>query len=136
MLCIFIKCTTKILRRQYCIWVTGMSDLINALYNKALSVVLRSTLLFRSAWYDSNQVSDHVLEGYTKPLKVKGWDRALVEYTVAMLTDSASKPKPSLAKRLTEISCPVLIVTGDTDRLVPSWNSVRFRGPFQDLALK
>ncbi|KAG8380859.1 hypothetical protein BUALT_Bualt06G0060300 [Buddleja alternifolia] len=139
-LCSILSMFTKNIAAAILHMVKGMSDMINALYKKALSVVLRSTFgvilirmiidkfgiaAVRSAWYDSNQVSDHVLEGYTKPLKVKGWDRALVEYTVAMLTDSASKPKPSLAKRLTEISCPVLIVTGDTDRLVPSWNSVR-----------
>ncbi|KAL7107466.1 hypothetical protein ACP275_06G056600 [Erythranthe tilingii] len=116
----------------------GMSDMISSLYKKALSSILRSSLgltvirmiidkfgtrAVRSAWYDSNQVSDHVLQGYTKPLKVKGWDKALVEYTVALLTDSASESKPPLAKRLGQISCPVLIVTGDTDRLVPSWNA-------------
>ncbi|KAL3834722.1 hypothetical protein ACJIZ3_009458 [Penstemon smallii] len=118
--------------------VKGMGDMINSLYKKALSAILRSTLgvmlirmiidkfgiaAIRRAWYDSNQVSDNVLQGYTKPLKVKGWDKALVEYTVAMLTDTASKLKPPMAKRLAEISCPVLIITGDTDRLVPSWNS-------------
>ncbi|XP_012858490.1 PREDICTED: uncharacterized protein LOC105977689 [Erythranthe guttata] len=116
----------------------GMSDMISSLYKKALSSILRSSLgltvirmvidkfgtrAVRSAWYDSNQVSDHVLQGYTKPLKLKGWDKALVEYTVALLTDSASESKPPLAKRLGQISCPVLIVTGDTDRLVPSWNA-------------
>ncbi|KAK4433458.1 hypothetical protein Salat_1108100 [Sesamum alatum] len=120
--------------------VQGMADMINTLYKKALSAILRSAFgvmvirmiidrfgiqAVRTAWYDSNQVSDHVLQGYTKPLKVKGWDKALVEYTVALLTDSASKVKLPLAKRLSEISCPVLIVTGDTDRLVPSWNSER-----------
>lgn len=41
-----------------------------------------------------------------QPLRVKDWDRALVEYTVAMLTDSASESKPPLSKRLSEISCP------------------------------
>ncbi|KAL8539450.1 hypothetical protein ACS0TY_001166 [Phlomoides rotata] len=116
----------------------GMTNMIHSLYQKALSAILRSAAgvivirmiigkfgipAVRSAWYDPNQVSDHVLQGYTKPLKVKGWDKALVEYTVALLTDSASKLKPPMAKRLSEISCPVLIVTGDTDRLVPSWNS-------------
>ncbi|KAK4383139.1 hypothetical protein Sango_2803900 [Sesamum angolense] len=120
--------------------VKGMADMINTLYKKALSTILRSAFgvmlirmiidrfgiqAVRTAWYDSNQVSDHVVQGYTKPLKVKGWDKALVEYTVALLTDFTSKLKPPLAKRLSEISCPVLIVTGDTDRLVPTWNSER-----------
>lgn len=40
-----------------------------------------------------------------QPLRVKGWDRALAEYTVAMLTDSTSISKD---KRLGEISCPGL----------------------------
>lgn len=120
--------------------VKGIGDMINSLYRKALSAFLRSTIgimlvrmiidkfglaAVRNAWYDPKQVDDHVLQGYTKPLRVKDWDRALVEYTVAMLTDSASESKPPLSKRLSEISCPVLIITGDGDRLVPSWNSER-----------
>ncbi|OIT35563.1 PREDICTED: uncharacterized protein LOC109243201 isoform X1 [Nicotiana attenuata] len=120
--------------------VKGMGDMINYLYKKALSTFLRSTIgimlvrmiidkfglaAVRNSWYDPKQVDDHVLQGYTKPLRAKDWDRALVEYTVAMLTDSASESKPPLSKRLREISCPVLIVTGDSDRLVPPWNSER-----------
>ncbi|KAG5533641.1 hypothetical protein RHGRI_027732 [Rhododendron griersonianum] len=118
----------------------GMGVMVNSLYKKALSAILRSSLgvmltrmvidkfgiaAVRNAWYDSNQVPEHVLHGYTKPLRVKGWDKALVEFTAAMLTDSSSESKPPLANRLNEISCPVLIVTGDSDRLVPSWNAER-----------
>ncbi|TKY73970.1 2-hydroxy-6-oxononadienedioate/2-hydroxy-6- oxononatrienedioate hydrolase [Spatholobus suberectus] len=115
-------------------------DILNFLYRKLLSAILRSSLAImlvrmaidkfgtaavRNAWYDPKQVSEHVLGGYTKPLRTKDWDRALVEYTAAMLLDEEYKTKPSLSKRLHEISCPVLIVTGDTDRLVPSWNAER-----------
>lgn len=39
-----------------------------------------------------------------QPLRAKGWEMALLEYTLSMLTDSASKPP--LTKRLAEISCP------------------------------
>ncbi|KAJ0047027.1 hypothetical protein Pint_06704 [Pistacia integerrima] len=141
----------------------GMADMVNSLYKKLLSTVLRSAfgvMLFnfynifymlvktylcdsqvrmiidkfgiaavRTAWYDSKKVTEHILDGYTKPLRAKGWDRALVEFTAEMLTNSESEPKRPLAKRLHEISCPgndtVLIVTGDTDRIVPSWNAER-----------
>lgn len=42
-----------------------------------------------------------------QPLKAKGWDRALVEFTVATLTDNnGSEKKPPLSKRLQEIKCP------------------------------
>ncbi|PHT52940.1 hypothetical protein CQW23_07402 [Capsicum baccatum] len=120
--------------------VKGMGDMITSIYKKALSAFLRSAIgimlvrmiidkfglaAVRNAWYDPKQVDDHVLQGYTKPLRVKDWDRALVEYTVAMLTDSASASKPPLSKRLRKILCPVLIITGDSDRLVPPWNSER-----------
>lgn len=114
--------------------------MVNSMYKKAVSSILRSSVgvmlvrmlinkfgipAIRASWYDSNQVSENVLRGYTKPLTIKGWDRALVEYTVAVLTDTASNLKPPLAQRLKDISCPVLIITGDTDRLVPAWNSER-----------
>ncbi|XP_004502799.1 uncharacterized protein [Cicer arietinum] len=124
--------------------ITGMmkqmTDMLNSLYRKLLSTILRSSLAImllrmaidkfgtaavRNSWYDPNQVSEHVLSGYTKPLRIKDWDKALVEYTAAMILDEESNTKPSLSKRLNEISCPVLIVTGDSDRLVPSWNAER-----------
>ncbi|CAA2971408.1 bifunctional epoxide hydrolase 2 isoform X2 [Olea europaea var. sylvestris] len=139
-ICSLLSKLTKYVAEAIVSMVKGMGGMINSLYKKALSAILRSAFgvmvvrmiinkfgipAIRNAWYDSNQVSDHTLQGYTKPLKVKGWDKALVEYTLAMLTDSASKLKPPLAERLSKISCPVLIVTGDSDRLVPPWNSER-----------
>ncbi|CAN8259803.1 unnamed protein product [Cochlearia groenlandica] len=121
--------------------VTGMANILSSLYKKALAAFLRSSLgvmlvrmainkfgvtAVRNAWYDSKQVTDHDVQGYTKPLKAKGWDRALVEFTVATLTDNnGSEKKPPMSKRFQEIKCPVLIVTGDTDRIVPAWNAER-----------
>lgn len=114
--------------------------MVNSVYIKVLSSILRSAfavmlvrivmdkfgvLAVKNAWYDATGVTDHVVQGYTKPLKAKGWEMALLEYVIAMLTDSTPKSTPSLTKRLSEITCPVLIVTGDTDRLVPAWNAVR-----------
>ncbi|XP_010543662.1 PREDICTED: uncharacterized protein LOC104816498 [Tarenaya hassleriana] len=116
--------------------IRGMTSMVGSLYKKALTAFLRSAIgvmlvrmaiekfgvtAVRNAWYDAKQVTEHIIEGYTKPLRAKGWDRALVEFTVAMLTEK----KPPLAKRLKDIKCPVLIVTGDTDRIVPAWNAKR-----------
>ncbi|VFQ80501.1 unnamed protein product [Cuscuta campestris] len=120
--------------------VKGMGQMLNSLCMKVLAAFLRSsitlclvrlvismfgTTLLRCAWYDRTQVTEYILEGYTKPLRVKGWDRALVEYVIAMLTDSKLRSKPPLSQRLSEIKCPVLIVTGDKDRFIPAWNSER-----------
>nr|XP_043618242.1 2-hydroxy-6-oxononadienedioate/2-hydroxy-6-oxononatrienedioate hydrolase [Erigeron canadensis] len=118
----------------------GMASMVDSLYKKALSAFLRSPIAvmlvrmvidkfgvagIKNAWYDASQVTDSVLESYTRPLRTKGWDRALVEFTAEMLAGSVPELNPPLPEKLKEISCPVLIVTGDSDRLVPSWNSVK-----------
>ncbi|OMO89949.1 hypothetical protein COLO4_19495 [Corchorus olitorius] len=132
----FTKFVTEAIMRM----IKGMAGVIDSLYKRALSSVLRSAFgvmlvrmiidkfgvaAVRTAWYDSKQVTEHIVDGYTKPLRARGWDRALVEFTAAMLLNDQSENKPPLAKRLHEISCPVLIVTGDTDRIVPAWNAER-----------
>ncbi|CAI0457345.1 unnamed protein product [Linum tenue] len=60
-----------------------------------------------------------------KPLRVKGWDKALAEFTAATLAAVDSEARAPVSKRLHEITCPVLVVTGDTDRIVPAWNAKR-----------
>ncbi|CAK9145877.1 unnamed protein product [Ilex paraguariensis] len=59
----------------------GMADMLSSLYKKALSAFLRSAIgvmlvrmvidrfgipAIRNSWFDSKQVTDHVLRGYTK----------------------------------------------------------------------
>ncbi|XP_022939613.1 uncharacterized protein LOC111445455 isoform X1 [Cucurbita moschata] len=117
--------------------VKRILEILDFLYIKLLLALLRSTLVLtlvrmiidkagivaiKNAWYDSARVNEHILHGYTKPLRTKNWDKALVEFVAAMLTDRASPP---ISQRLHKISCPVLIITGDSDRLVPSWNAVK-----------
>ncbi|XP_037433739.1 bifunctional epoxide hydrolase 2-like [Triticum dicoccoides] len=131
-----------------CMWLAGLvlklvmavQDTVRALSSKLLVAFLRSSLAaslvrlimdkfgvtgVRNAWYDPSKVTDHVIQGYTKPLRSKGWETALLEYTISMITDSSPKSRVPVSKRLSEISCPVLVVTGDTDRLVPASNAER-----------
>ncbi|PWH11703.1 MAG: alpha/beta hydrolase [Anaerolineae bacterium] len=72
----------------------------------------------RSAFHDPSLVTSEVLEGYRKPLRANNWDRALWELTVA------SRPL-GLAERLGELNLPVLVITGDDDRIVPTQDSIR-----------
>ncbi|CAM8910286.1 unnamed protein product [Rhodiola kirilowii] len=117
-------------------------SVFTSLYKKALAAMLRSAIglimirifidrfgvaVVRSGWYDPKKASDHIIEGYTKPLKAKNWDRALLEFIASLLTDPGSKMELPLGKRLHQISCPVLIITGDTDRIVPAWNAKRLQ---------
>jgi pimeloyl-ACP methyl ester carboxylesterase len=72
----------------------------------------------RSAWHDPARITPEIWAGYTLPLRADNWDRALYEYTLA------SQPG-DLASRVSEIDMPVLVITGDDDRIVPIADSVR-----------
>ncbi|KAK1285771.1 hypothetical protein QJS10_CPB20g00045 [Acorus calamus] len=61
------------------------------------------------------------INGTSEPLKTKGWEMALLEFAITMVMDYESKPP--LMKRLSKITCPVLIITGDNDRIIPTWNA-------------
>jgi pimeloyl-ACP methyl ester carboxylesterase len=84
--------------------------------------------LINLAWYDPSKITPETLTGYTKPLRAINWDRALWDLAVA------SQPS-SLPEHLSEFNLPVLVITGDTDRLVPPENSVRLAGELPNAVL-
>jgi pimeloyl-ACP methyl ester carboxylesterase len=92
------------------------------------SIQSRGIDLIKMAWYDPSKITPETMNGYTKPLRANNWDRALWYFTVA------SQPS-SLPGRLSEFTQPVLVITGDTDRLVPTKNSVRLAGELPNAKL-
>jgi len=72
----------------------------------------------RSAWHDPTQITQGVWDGYLAPLQVQNWDRSLWELT------AASQPI-GLSERLRELTLPILVITGDDDRIVPTALSER-----------
>uniref|UniRef100_A0A7N0UEU3 AB hydrolase-1 domain-containing protein n=2 Tax=Kalanchoe fedtschenkoi TaxID=63787 RepID=A0A7N0UEU3_KALFE len=140
-LMVFLK-FVEYIKQSVRLILEAIASVLTSLYKKALSAILRSAIgvimirilidrfgiaVVKTGWYDPKQVSDHIIEGYTKPLKTKNWDRALLEFTASLLTDPGSEMELPLGKRLCQISCPVLIITGDTDRIVPAWNAKRLQ---------
>jgi len=75
----------------------------------------------RSAWHNPEKLTPEIWEGYARPLRAENWDRALWEVT------RASRPL-GLETRLGEVRVPVLVITGDDDRIVPTQQSVRLAG--------
>jgi pimeloyl-ACP methyl ester carboxylesterase len=71
----------------------------------------------QSAWHDPSRFTEKIWQGYTRPLQAENWDRALWELTLA------SRPL-GLAERLNELTMPVLVITGDDDRIVPTEDSI------------
>ncbi|KAF3782181.1 abhd-5-1 Abhydrolase domain-containing protein cgi-58 [Nymphaea thermarum] len=81
--------------------------------------------LIRSSWYDVGEFTEDDINGYLKPLRAKHWEKAVLEYIIALFTSKKPKKMASCKRRLSEIACPVLIFAGDHDRIVPAWNAKR-----------
>lgn len=84
--------------------------------------------LINLAWHDPTRITQETLDGYTKPLQTEDWDRALWFFTLA------SQPS-GLPDRLGDFRLPVLVVTGDDDRIVPTANSIKLAGELPDAQL-
>jgi pimeloyl-ACP methyl ester carboxylesterase len=77
--------------------------------------------LLEMAWHDPSKLTPEVVAGYRKPLQIANWDRALWELTKA----PGGMDLPAL---LSEFNLPILVVTGDDDRIVPTADSIRLAG--------
>jgi pimeloyl-ACP methyl ester carboxylesterase len=74
--------------------------------------------LLQRSYYDKAQLTDEVADGYFKPLKIKGWERAFWEFSTAPRDNK-------LAENLTSISQPTLLITGKYDVVVPTADTVK-----------
>lgn len=72
----------------------------------------------QSAWHDPEKFTPEIWQNYSRPLQAENWDRALWELT------AASRPL-NLAERFAELDLPILVITGDDDRIVPTEQSIR-----------
>lgn len=116
---LWYRILTAILRSDFGYW------LIRIIMDKL------SLQAVRMAWYDKKKIDDYVIAGYTKPLRCRNWERALLEYVIALAGDpSSNEEQLPLSQRLKEIECPVLVITGDSDVIVPAWNAERLSKVF------
>jgi pimeloyl-ACP methyl ester carboxylesterase len=74
--------------------------------------------LLNRSWHDPSKITPEIMEGYERPLRVENWDIALLEFTLA-------SRNLKLPKRIGSLDLPVLVVTGDDDRIVPTEDSLR-----------
>ena len=84
----------------------------------------------KTAWHDPSKIPQSTFDGYQKPLQVENWDKALWELTL-------SSRESGLAERVSEFNLPILVITGDDDRIVPTEQSLRLAEeiPNADLAV-
>lgn len=74
--------------------------------------------IIRKFWYDPTQVTPEILAGYRVVFEMAHWDRAMWELILAT-------HHLGLEVQLSTIKHPALVVTGDSDRTVPTSQSVR-----------
>jgi pimeloyl-ACP methyl ester carboxylesterase len=74
--------------------------------------------LIKMAWYDPSKITPETMAGYTKPLQADNWDRALWYFT------AASQPSV-LPEHLKDFTLPILVITGSSDKIIPTADSVR-----------
>ena len=84
--------------------------------------------LERQAYHDPATISDEQRAKARLGLQVENWDKALWAFTTASQSSD-------LAARLGEITIPVLVVTGDDDRIVPTEQSIRLAGELPNASL-
>ena len=73
---------------------------------------------FDPPWNDLSKITDNIIQGYKKPYRTNNWDKALWELTLA------NHPL-HLEDQLSSIRVPVLVITGDNDRIIPKEESQR-----------
>jgi pimeloyl-ACP methyl ester carboxylesterase len=83
----------------------------------------------KTAWHDPSKITQDIFDGYKKPLQAENWDKALWQLTVA-------SEESGLVARLSEITMPALVITGDDDRIVPTEQSLRLADELPNAELK
>ncbi len=74
----------------------------------------------RRSWYDPDLVSAEVFDEYRRPTRVQGWEQGLWNFATASGGDQTP-----LSDRVQSLEVPALVITGDTDRIVPTEDSIR-----------
>ncbi len=85
--------------------------------------------LLKLAWHNPALIPPDILELYQKPYQAENWDKALWEFTLA------SRPA-GLSKRLNELTLPILVISGDHDRIVPTQDSIRLASELPNASLE
>jgi pimeloyl-ACP methyl ester carboxylesterase len=92
------------------------------------SIQTNGIQLLTTAWHDPSKITPAIMDGYTQPLMVNNWDQALWDFTLA-------SHDTGLTRHLKDFNLPILVITGDDDRIVPTAQSVELAGELPGASL-
>mmetsp|Transcript_30557 Transcript_30557/g.51687 ORF Transcript_30557/g.51687 Transcript_30557/m.51687 type:complete len:610 (-) Transcript_30557:204-2033(-) len=81
-------------------------------------------LVLRKAWFDKRKIPKEALQHYQQLVKVRNWHAALIEL-------SRAEPLKIGPAHLASLTCPVGIIHGEKDKIVPISNSTRLESSLQ-----
>ncbi len=112
-------------------WLNWIYDIpqLNHVGPALVSSIATSGLdLLNESYYDKSLVTEELKAKYTAPLKIRGWEKAFWNYNKAPRTTNVDK-------QLASISMPTLVITGDTDEVVATADSIRLAGELPNAQL-
>ncbi len=112
-------------------WLNWIYDIpqLNHVGPALVSSIATSGLdLLNESYYDKSLVTEELKAKYTAPLKITGWEKAFWNYNKAPRTTNVDK-------QLASISMPTLVITGDTDEVVATADSIRLAGELPNAQL-
>jgi pimeloyl-ACP methyl ester carboxylesterase len=84
--------------------------------------------LLRQSYVDQSKITQAVLDGYHQPLTISGWEQAFWEFTKA--------PRVAdLATNVVQVSQPTLLISGDSDTVVPVADTKKLATMIPDASL-
>ena len=112
-------------------WLNWIYDIpqLNHVGPALVSSIATSGLdLLQESYYDKSLVTDELTAKYTAPLKIVGWEKAFWNYNKAPRTTNVDK-------QLALLTVPTLVITGDTDEVVATADSIRLAGELPNAQL-
>ena len=82
----------------------------------ARGFISRAENILELSWHNPSRISPEILEGYRKPLQAENWDYAFWRFI------TLSRPM-DLREEISTLQMPVLVLSGNNDRIVPFENS-------------
>ena len=112
-------------------WLNWIYDIpqLNHVGPALVSSIATSGLdLLNESYYDKSLVTEELKAKYTAPLKITGWEKAFWNYNKAPRTTSVDQ-------NLAALTMPTLVITGDTDEVVATADSIRLAGELPNAQL-
>jgi pimeloyl-ACP methyl ester carboxylesterase len=108
--------------------------LVSVVLGPILNIILRIVVGGRASFWqrglslaraNPESLTQCQLDGYRRPLKVRGWANGFVNFVRAMILDGTAQQKEDVVARLAALRprLPILIIHGAKDRLIPLSNS-------------